>query len=224
MAPALTLYHCPRTCSQVTLCALEEAGLAYDLRLVDIRAGDQFKPEFLAISPLNKIPAAVIDGKPLTENAAILTYVARAAPRAGILPGADADPWLQAQAQSGLAFCGGTLHPQLRGLMAPQRLTTGQELEAVRERSAEQAHASFAYAERRIARDGWWLGDWSIVDVYLNWTFEVALRTGFDGSAYPALGALHERLAEAKPSFRRMLELDAECFAKLSADTQTALS
>lgn len=212
----LTLYHCPKACSQVTVCALEEAGLDYDLKLVDIRAGDQFKPDFLEISPLNKVPVAVIDGKPLTENAAILTYIARCAPSTTILPGPNASPWMQAEAQSGLSFCGGTLHPQLRGMMAPQRLTSGDQLDGIREKSAELLHKSFTYANERMARSGWWLGSWSIVDVYLNWAFDVALRCGIDGSLYPALHALPKRLEENKPSFRRMLEIDAECLDMLA--------
>jgi GST-like protein len=61
---------------------LEECGLAYTVHAVDIGAGDQFKPDFLAISPNNKIPAIVDsdgpDGKPISlfESGAILLYLA----------------------------------------------------------------------------------------------------------------------------------------------------
>lgn len=62
---------------------LEEAGLPYEIRPVDITAGDQFKPEFLAISPNNRIPAIVdtqpADGGepiPVFESGAILQYLA----------------------------------------------------------------------------------------------------------------------------------------------------
>ncbi|HEX6362983.1 MAG TPA: glutathione S-transferase N-terminal domain-containing protein, partial [Albitalea sp.] len=61
---------------------LEECGLPYRVNPVDIGAGDQFKPEFLAISPNNKIPAIVDpDGPegepmPLFESGAILVYLA----------------------------------------------------------------------------------------------------------------------------------------------------
>ncbi|QSQ11129.1 glutathione S-transferase N-terminal domain-containing protein [Myxococcus landrumensis] len=62
--------------------ALEELGLPYTVKSVDITQGDQFKPEFLAINPNNKIPAIVDsegpDGRPLTvfESGAILLYLA----------------------------------------------------------------------------------------------------------------------------------------------------
>ncbi len=61
---------------------LEECGLPYAVHAVDIGAGDQFKPEFLAISPNNKIPAIVDsdgpDGRPIAlfESGAILVYLA----------------------------------------------------------------------------------------------------------------------------------------------------
>ena len=61
---------------------LEELGLPYRVHYVDIGAGDQFKPDFLAISPNNKIPAIVDadgpDGKPISlfESGAILIYLA----------------------------------------------------------------------------------------------------------------------------------------------------
>ncbi|MDR9778847.1 glutathione S-transferase N-terminal domain-containing protein, partial [Rhizobium hidalgonense] len=60
-----------------------EMNLAYDIKIVDILKGDQFKPEFLAISPNNKMPAIVdpsgFDGQPISvfESGAILQYLGR---------------------------------------------------------------------------------------------------------------------------------------------------
>ena len=71
---------------------LEELGLPYRVHAVDIGTGDQFKPEFLAISPNNKIPAIVdsdgADGKPISlfESGAILLYLAE---KTGKLPAED---------------------------------------------------------------------------------------------------------------------------------------
>lgn len=213
----ITLYHCPGACSQVAVCALELAGLNYDLKLVNIRKGEQHDPEYLKISPLNKVPAAMIDGSPLTENAAILVYVASLAPEAGILPGKDASPIQRAHAQAGLSFCGGTLHPQVRGLIAPQRITSGDQLDAVREKSEEMVCKSFGYLNARLERDGWWLGSWSIIDVYLNWTCLVALRYGLDLSPFPALESLPDRLRQEQAAFVRMMEIEEACFARLEA-------
>jgi glutathione S-transferase len=181
IAPKLTLYHMPGACSFVSRCALEEAGLPYEVELLNLRAGDQNKPDFLAISPLGKVPTLVIDGEPLTENAAIIVYIASLRPIAGLFP-VSLDPRAIAEAQGGLSFCGGTLHPIVRGLINPARMTTG-EVEGVRERAMELAVKSFAAAEQRLAERGWWLGAWSIVDVYLNWAFGLACVGGLDAFA-----------------------------------------
>ncbi|WP_323839032.1 glutathione binding-like protein [Photorhabdus africana] len=79
----IDLYYAPTPNGHKITLFLEEAGLPYTIHRIDISAGDQFKPEFLAISPNNKIPAIVdqqpIDGgKPIAifESGAILTYLA----------------------------------------------------------------------------------------------------------------------------------------------------
>lgn len=202
--PALTLYHFPNACSQVALCALEEAGLDYQLKIIDLHAGEQSSPDYLAVNPLGKVPYLLIDGQGLSENAAILTYIALLRPHAALLPPAS-DAQAFARGVSGLAFCGGTLHPLVRGIANPVRLTTG-DTAGVRERSIELATKNFKQADKRLAENGWWLGDWSIVDVYLHWAFEVACRRGFDPTPFPHLVGLTPRLLE-RPSFAKMMEM-----------------
>jgi glutathione S-transferase len=210
--PELVLYHFPGACSQVAVCALELAGLDYRVELVNLAAGEQGKPEYLAVNPLGKVPLLLIDGIPLSENAAILTYIAALRPAAGLFPG-DSDARMRAEAVGGMSFCGGTLHPIVRGLANPGRLTTG-DGEPVREKSTELANKSFKQAEQRLAARGWWLGDWSIVDVYLNWAFGVARNAGFDTTRFPELDRLRERLSE-RPAFERMLEIEAQSRTRL---------
>lgn len=212
MQPELMLYHFPGACSQVAVFALEQAGLAYRLQLVNIAREEQSRPDFVAISPMGKVPTLVIDGVPLTENAAILTYIAALRPEASLVP-ADASPRMQAEIVGGLAFCGGTLHPQVRGIANPSRLTTGDGA-PVREKATALAIKSFGYAERRIAERGWWLDRWSVIDVYLNWAFSTARNGGLDTASFPRLSGLADRLA-AVPAFARMMAGEASARATL---------
>ena len=211
--PELTLYHFPNACSQVAVCALEAAGLEYGIELVDLAGGEQNGAAYKAINPLGKVPLLLIDGQPLTENVAILTYIAGLRPDAGLLPVAQ-DPLVHAQAIGGMAFCGGTLHPIIRGMANPQRMTTG-EGGPVREKSIELADKSYQQAEARLAANGWWLGAWSIIDVYLNWTLSVALNAGYDVGKFPNLLALPERLTTI-PAFVRMQEVNSAGRAALA--------
>ncbi|WP_399684921.1 glutathione S-transferase family protein [Xenophilus sp.] len=211
--PHLVLYHFPGACSQVCVFALEHAGLPYELRLVDLRSGEQARPAYAAVSALGKVPALLVDGAVLTENAAIQTFVAALRPEAGLFP-PDSSPLAAGRRQAGLSLCGGTLHPIVRGLANPGRITDG-DPEGVRRKSLQLAQKSFAHAEAVLSETGWWLGTWSLVDVYLNWAVSVAASSGFDFSGLPALQGLRSRLSEI-PAFRRMLAIEAECQAALA--------
>lgn len=89
MSDSIDLYYWPTPNGWKVSIALEECALAYETRLVNIGAGDQFDPDFLAIAPNNRIPAIVDpdgpDGQPLAlfESGAILLYLARKTGRFG---------------------------------------------------------------------------------------------------------------------------------------------
>ena len=218
--PDLVLYHFPGACSQVCVFALEQTGLKYELRLIDLSTNEQSSPAYYPISSLGKVPAMMIDGVVLTENAAIQTYIAELRPEAGLFP-EDRSPLAMANRQAGFSFCGGTLHPIVRGLRNPARLTTG-DVEPVRQQSAKLAAKSFGYAEKRLAtQSGWWLGEFSIIDVYLNWTISVARLGDFDFSPFPTLTGLKDRLME-RPAFALMMEKEDQARAVLEQRRKAA--
>lgn len=211
--PHLTLCHFPGACSRVSLCALEMAGLPYELKLINVAKGEQTSADYMAVSALGKVPALIVDGEPLLENSAIITFAHALRPEAGIFP-LGADPLTQAEAVGGLSFCSGALHPLVRGVVNPQRITTG-DGEPVRERSRELVGKAFAYAEARIAQRGWWLGEISIVDVYLDWAFWVVRKGAFDPEPYPNLIAMADRLRAALPAYEHMLAVEVRSSAEL---------
>ena len=210
--PDLKLYHFPGACSRVAVCALEMAGLDYTLELVNLAKGEQSGPAYLTVSPLGKVPLLLADGEPLTENIAILTYIADLRPDSGVFPG-HLSSWARAEVAGGLSFCAGTLHSQIRGLANPSRITDG-EVDGVRAKSRELVGKSFAYAERRLTDRGWWVGEQSIADVYLDWAVFVARNAGFDLTAFPILGALTDGLL-AMPAYTRMQAEEAGSRAAL---------
>src|SRR6187399_2423184 len=88
----------PHSCALASHIALEEAGADYEAVRLDLKAGDQRKPEYLKVNPKGRVPALVTDRGVLTENPAILAYVAQAYPDARLAP-LD-DPWAFGQAQA----------------------------------------------------------------------------------------------------------------------------
>ena len=74
--PDLTLYHASPSRSSIVLWMLEELGQPYDIKLVTLSAGDNMKPDYLAINPMGKVPALKHGDTVITEAAAICTYLA----------------------------------------------------------------------------------------------------------------------------------------------------
>src|SRR5690349_14680357 len=87
----VTLYHSPNTRSSGTLLLLEELGAPYDIHLLDMKAGEQRQPEYLAVNPMGKVPAIRHGDAIVTEQVAITLYLADLFPEAGLAP-AIGDP------------------------------------------------------------------------------------------------------------------------------------
>ncbi len=87
----ITFYHAPQTRSSGTLILLEELGAPFHLHLVNMKAGEQRTPAYLAVNPMGKVPA-IRDGEALiTEQGAIFIYLADRFPEKGLAP-AIGDP------------------------------------------------------------------------------------------------------------------------------------
>src|SRR5664279_3742668 len=78
----LTLYHASPSRSSIVLWMLEELGQPYDIKLLSLKAGDNLKPDYLAINPMGKVPALKAGDTVITEAAAICTYLADEFPQA----------------------------------------------------------------------------------------------------------------------------------------------
>lgn len=72
----LTLYHAAPSRSSIVRWMLEELGEPYDLHLINLMAGEQHKPDYIAINPMGKVPALKHGDAVITEAAAICTYLA----------------------------------------------------------------------------------------------------------------------------------------------------
>src|SRR5580698_5246447 len=105
----LTLYFAPGSSSFAVHIALHEIGVPFEGKPMSFKANDMQKPEYLALNPEGKVPTLLVDGRPLTEVAAILYYLAKRFPEAGLLPRDDLEA--DAQALSWMSFIASTLHP-----------------------------------------------------------------------------------------------------------------
>jgi len=183
----LKLYLSPGSSSMAPHIALHEIGVPFETQSVSLARKENRAPAFLALNPEGKVPTLLIDGRPLSEVAAILFYLARRFPESGLLP-ADAEG--EAQAISWMSFIAATVHPAWS-------------------REAERANAVFGTADRRLGGREWALSRYSIADIHLfrlYWRFANA-REPAPGS-FPNLEGHYERMM-ARPAVRRTLEIEA---------------
>ena len=89
--PALTLFHSPQTRSAGALTLLTEIGAPFELRVLNMKAGEQRQPAYLAVNPMGKVPAILHGDALITEQVAIFIYLADLFPEAGLAP-AIGDP------------------------------------------------------------------------------------------------------------------------------------
>jgi len=82
----ITLYHCPYSRSNVGMYLLEELGQPYEVAIVDVRAGDGQRPEYLAINPMGKVPAIRDGDEVVSETGAICAYLGDKYPDAKLAP------------------------------------------------------------------------------------------------------------------------------------------
>src|SRR5271167_3263311 len=105
----LTLYFTPGSSSMAAHIALHEVGAPFESRHLSLAKKENRAPAYLAINPEGKVPTLVIDGRPLTEVAGILLYLAKRFPDAKLLAADDVEA--EAQAVSWMSFIAAFLHP-----------------------------------------------------------------------------------------------------------------
>lgn len=86
MTHPITLYYCPQSRATGARVLLEELGAPYDLHVLNMKAGEQRKPAYLAVNPLGKVPAIRHGEALVTEQVAIYIYLADLFPQAGLTP------------------------------------------------------------------------------------------------------------------------------------------
>jgi GST-like protein len=189
---------------------LEECGLPYRAHAVDIGAGDQFDPEFLAISPNNKIPAIVDphgpDGQPMSlfESGAILLYLAGKTGK--LLP---TDTRGKYEALQWLMFQMGGVGPML-GQAHHFRIYAPEKIDYAVERYTNEAKRLYGVMDRQIARHRYIAGDeYSIADIAVFPWLRSWKNQGIDWNDYPNLKGWFDEIA-ARPAVQRGVEVLAD--------------
>lgn len=197
---AITLFTAPTPDGYKISIALEELGLAYGVRTLDLAKGEQKGADFLKLNPNGKVPALVDDGFAVMESGAILVWLAE---RTGqLLP---AEPRARSDALQWLMLQVGGLGP----MMGQANLFTHywpEKLPAVQARYLGEVKRLFAILDARLADRDFLAGDYSIADIAHFCWVRTAGWTGVDIAPFPHLSAWIERIA-ARPAVQRGLKV-----------------
>jgi GSH-dependent disulfide-bond oxidoreductase len=188
---------------------LEECALPYAVHAIDIGAGDQFSPNFLKISPNNKIPAIVDsdgpDGKPISifESGAILLYLAGKTGR--FLP---ADVRGKYVALEWLMFQMGGVGPML-GQAHHFRLYAPEKIEYAIKRYTNEAKRLYGVMDKRLSQVEYFAGDYSIADIAIfPWTRSYA-NQGIELADFPHVKRWFEAI-DAREAVQRGVKVLAD--------------
>jgi glutathione S-transferase len=201
---SLTLFHAPNTRSTGTLFLLEELGAPYELNVLNMKAGEQRQPGYLAVNPMGKVPAVLHDGALVTEQGAVFVYLADAFPQAGLAPAIgdrQRGPYLR-----WLAFYGSCFEPALidhaqKREPAPQSMSPYGDFDTMWKTVTDQLERGpYLLGERFSAADVLW-------GTALGWTTKFQLVP-----ATPVVQAYIDRV-NARPAAVRAKAKDAELAA-----------
>ena len=194
----MDLYFSPLACSLASRIALYEADADADARFIEVdpktkrtMTGDDYR----AIYPLGLVPLIRLDdGSLLSENAAVLQYVAARYPGANL---GGRDDLERARLQQWLCFIGTELHKALFIPLFDQSLS-----EDAKARARDKSESRFAFLDNHLRGRDFLLDRFTVADAYLytvlNWTGS----TKVDLTPWPAIAAYHKRM-QARPSIAK---------------------
>lgn len=197
----IVLYWHPMSSATPIACALTELGLPHERVKIDIRSGEQHRPDYLALNPNGKVPTLTVDGAPMFEALAIQLWLGETyGVERGLWPEAGTPERLQAMSWCTWAYVTyGTV------LVRLQLATQGEE--ALR----SEAHAQAARAgldrllgllDERLARQPWMLGaDYSLADLLVGSVLGYSAYLGAPVAAHAHVSAWLGRV-QARPAMQ----------------------
>ncbi|WP_339870818.1 glutathione S-transferase C-terminal domain-containing protein [uncultured Brevundimonas sp.] len=188
----LKLYYSPGACAMASHIALEESGATYEATPIDLKTGEQRTPDYLAINPAGVTPALQTERGVITQNAAILTFIAQTRPQQNLAP--VGDPFRMARFNAFNGWLGSSLHPAMGRLLFSRPALEGE----ARGEAVDLVLTRMQLIEDRLLDGPWVMGDaYTLADGYLM-VFERWARAAdlLDSARFPGLNAHLDRTQE----------------------------
>jgi glutathione S-transferase len=202
----LKLYYATGTCALATYITLEEAGADYAAERLSFKTNQQNSAEYLAINPKGRVPALVTDRGILTENPAILAYIAQTHPAKELAPLDDAYAFGKIQAFT--AYLCATVHvAHAHGRRGYRWADQQSSFDDMKQKVPETMAACMGLIENEMFEGPWVAGaDFSIADPYLFTISSWLESDGVDPKRFPKVLDHRNRMAQ-RPAVQRVLPL-----------------
>ena len=186
----MKLYTSPGACSLADHIVLQWIDQPFEARIVS--RAERKSPEFLALNPAGAVPVFEDDGWVLTQNAAILNYLADSFPGAKL--GGDGSPRSRAEVNRWLAFLNADVHPAFHPFFGSTAYLGEDAAAKTKEAAAEKLRGHFERIDAQLAGKDWLAGSRSIADPYLYVVTRWAKAQGIDLSGLSSLAAFFDRM------------------------------
>ncbi|ELG9095698.1 glutathione S-transferase family protein [Salmonella enterica] len=195
-----TLFYSPGAASFAVHWMLFELKTPFTAQLVDIESGNQRSPEYLSLNPVGRVPALIVDGKPVTESTAILMLLAERHPESGLAPKPDTPEraeWLEL-----MIYMANTLLPSMRDWFYADKDGSPEDADAIRTLARSRIEEACEYLDKRLANQQTYLvGDrLTTVDLLATMLMRWTRNMPTPAMQWPHLASYIYRMREL-PSF-----------------------
>ena len=200
----MKLYTKPGACSLGDHIALHWIGKPFELQIMD--AAGMKTAEYLKLNPAGAVPVLEVDGWVLTQNAAILNFLADSFPESGL--GGDGSPRSRAEINRWLAFLNADVHPAFHPIFGSTRYLGDEAMiEKTRDHARTRLRGFFERLDVQLAGKDWLTGSRSIADPYLFVVLRWAHANAVDVSGLENLERHFQRMS-ADPGVRQALQAE----------------
>lgn len=201
----IKLYYSPGACSLAPHIVLEELGIAYEPVLISLAEGQQKRADFLRVNKKGRVPVLNVDGKILTENLAILTYLGGGYPDRGLWP---KETWKQAEALALMSWLASTVHIAAACIFRAERYATDpaakENIVATGKVSLQKCYADIeAHLTGKTFAMG---GQYTVCDPYLLVFYRWGNRLGMDMKTLYPVWTKHAQRVYSRPTVKRVFE------------------
>jgi len=209
----IELYYAPNTCALAPYITLTEANAAFEVHPLNFRKHQQMSSEYLALNPKHKVPLLVVDGRTLTENAAIHLWIARNFPHANLMP---TNPWQELQAISIHSWCSSGIHPYLSRINnLPRVCDVPGAGPSVLKAATALLFESFTIADTMLKGRDFFFDHFTAADAHFFWCMRRSTQFDLDLSGFPNCLAHFERV-KARPSAQKAFAFEQSVVAEFA--------